>query len=580
MKIFLYFILGASFILIPSSSFASDMPSRLKGRILLQVESKGEAWYVNPDNKKRHYLGRPADAFQVMRELGLGISNKDFNSFNGRAPSRLSGKILIKVEDSGKAYYVNPVDLKMHYLSRPSDAFKIMRELGLGISNKDLGGIEKVVTTEEKPSEAIREDKNLGDKVKSVSRHVGVDYVWYVQNQYTKKEYVPVLAEYMKDLDVKFLRVDIFWEFVEPSNGNYDWSNTDAIVNTLPPDTDLLFTIYSSAGWAVKGLTDANGKRKTTSALPANMQDYNEFVTKLSERYKGKVKYYQIENEVYGAPNNYWNGTKEGYFNLFKTGVLAIKKADPSAKILVSSVALANFDVNDKALSTDVTARRAQDFMNYIFKNGCSYFDVADLHLYYTLDSIPDRLDWFKNSMLASNNCSKPIWVTETGGLDPRAYAKNNNDSSLQAEDLVKRFVLIFANGAERAYWLHVHNTRDDASDVVWGPMRLAEDAYVKKKKPGYYSFQILIDKIGEFTSVTKIKDGYKFTVDGKPVLVLWSDNNKNIDVSSEIKSPKVRITHIVKKVTSGYQPIYLPDEIKPSNNVLISKEPVFVELE
>jgi len=119
-------------------SNAAGLATSLKGKILLQVESNGEAWYVNPENEKRYYLGRPADAFQVMRNLGLGISNKDFSSFNGYAPSRLSGKILIKVEDNGKAYYVNPANLKMHYLGRPADAFKIMRELGLGISNGNL----------------------------------------------------------------------------------------------------------------------------------------------------------------------------------------------------------------------------------------------------------------------------------------------------------------------------------------------------------------------------------------------------------------------------------------------------------
>lgn len=440
----------------------------------------------------------------------------------------------------------------------------------------------KIFTEALPPEENKKSDEIVPEDKKPVDNginHVGVDYVWYGQNQYTKKENVPVLAEYMKDLDVKFLRVDIFWEFVEPSNGKYDWSNTDTIVNALSSDTDLLFTIYSSADWAVKGLTDANGKRKTTSAPPENIQDYYDFVFDMSNRYKGKVKYYQIENEVYGAPNNFWNGTKEEYFSLFKKGVSAIKKADPNAKILVSSVALADFDVNDKSLpANNVIARNAQDFMNYIFKNGCSYFDIADLHLYYTLDSIPDRLYWFKNSMLASNNCSKPIWVTETGGLDPRAYAKNNNDSSLQAEDLVKRFVLIFANGAERAYWLHVHNTKDDVKDVVWGPMRLAEDAYVKQKKPGYYSLEILIDKIGKFSSVSKIKDGYKFIVNGKPVLVMWSDNEKNINISSEVKSSEVRISHIVKKVTSEYKPIYIPDKIGRSDSVLISSDPIFIE--
>jgi len=144
-------ILVAILLLIPyNSSLASDISVRLKGRILLQVESNGEAWYVNPDNFQRYFLGRPADAFQIMRELGLGISNKDFNSFNGVAPSKLSGKILLKVEDSGKAFYINPVDLIMYYLGRPADAFQIMRKLGLGITNNDLGKIlkyEQISTT-------------------------------------------------------------------------------------------------------------------------------------------------------------------------------------------------------------------------------------------------------------------------------------------------------------------------------------------------------------------------------------------------------------------------------------------------
>ncbi len=115
-----------------------NLSNKLSGRIILQVEANGEAWYLNPENNKRYFLGRPEDAFNVMRELGLGISNKDFETLNGVAPRRLSGKILLKVEDSGEAYYVNPIDLKMHFLGRPSDAFEVMRNLGLGISNSDI----------------------------------------------------------------------------------------------------------------------------------------------------------------------------------------------------------------------------------------------------------------------------------------------------------------------------------------------------------------------------------------------------------------------------------------------------------
>lgn len=50
-----------------------------KGKIFLQIESKGQAWYVSPADTKRYFLGRPNDAFEIMRKLGVGISNADFD---------------------------------------------------------------------------------------------------------------------------------------------------------------------------------------------------------------------------------------------------------------------------------------------------------------------------------------------------------------------------------------------------------------------------------------------------------------------------------------------------------------------
>ncbi len=142
---------GQAFKVSGASSSSSDNPastsgsllSRLKGRILLQVEGKGQAWYVSPVDGKRYYLGRPADAFNVMRQLGLGISNVDFNSLdnNPSAWKRLAGRILLKTEDKGKAYYFDPVNLQLYYLGRPADAFDVMRSRGLGIKDSDLNQI-------------------------------------------------------------------------------------------------------------------------------------------------------------------------------------------------------------------------------------------------------------------------------------------------------------------------------------------------------------------------------------------------------------------------------------------------------
>lgn len=132
-------------------ALSESLSSRLKGRILLQAESHGEAWYINPDTEKRIYLGRPADAFNIMRELGLGITNNNLDKIakEGEADKdinlakKLSGKILLQVEKNGEAWYVNPQDYKRYFLGRPLDAFNLMRRLGLGISNENLKKIEE-----------------------------------------------------------------------------------------------------------------------------------------------------------------------------------------------------------------------------------------------------------------------------------------------------------------------------------------------------------------------------------------------------------------------------------------------------
>jgi len=124
-------------LLIPISSFAAHYAGARSGYILLQVEKNGEAWYVFPTDGNRYYLGRPADAFAIMKKLALGAKH-DFIANTTIFPDKLSGLILLDVERNGEAYYIYPKDKKKYYLGRPADAFRIMGSLGQGISNAGL----------------------------------------------------------------------------------------------------------------------------------------------------------------------------------------------------------------------------------------------------------------------------------------------------------------------------------------------------------------------------------------------------------------------------------------------------------
>lgn len=218
-KLITILIIAAVTIIFRPSQAEENLAEKLAGRLLLQVEAHGEAWYVNPADQKRYFLDRPSDAFDLMRNLSVGITNNDLvkipigiiekeaklptrlaeangeaqvgslasdrdndgladnlenalgtdpenpdsdndgygdkteieNNYNPLGNGKLNidsnfasqhlGKIFLQVEKDGQAWYLNPTDQKRYFLGRPSDAFAIMRNLSLGITNQNLDNI-------------------------------------------------------------------------------------------------------------------------------------------------------------------------------------------------------------------------------------------------------------------------------------------------------------------------------------------------------------------------------------------------------------------------------------------------------
>ncbi len=199
-KYFLFSVLGVLGITLSAS--AATTAQRMGGYILLQVESKGEAWYVDPVTFTRSYLKDGGVAYGALRQFGLGIKTADLNKIpvgvearfsdtdtdgdglsdkleeglktdstkadsdsdgvsdgkevlqNNTNPlgqgslaydagliSRLKGRILLQIESRGEAWYLNPKDGKRYYMKDGDAAYQIMRFLSLGITNDNLSTI-------------------------------------------------------------------------------------------------------------------------------------------------------------------------------------------------------------------------------------------------------------------------------------------------------------------------------------------------------------------------------------------------------------------------------------------------------
>lgn len=121
-----------------------NLAKRLSGKLLLQVEDKGNIWYVDTIENKRYHIAL-GGALSLFRKLSLGIKDADLmeippaginDTGNMSLRNRLKGKLLLQVEQKGAIWYVDEKGFR-HETTR-HNLLEIFRKLAIGIKNDDL----------------------------------------------------------------------------------------------------------------------------------------------------------------------------------------------------------------------------------------------------------------------------------------------------------------------------------------------------------------------------------------------------------------------------------------------------------
>jgi hypothetical protein len=200
-------------------------------------------------------------------------------------------------------------------------------------------------------------------------------------------------------LGASLIRAYVYWAQVEPEPGRYEWETVDALLAQLDGDEEVWLTVCSSSQWATREATDF------LPPSPAKDLDaYAEFVRRLVGHCRGRIRYWQCDNE----PSNtglLWAGTAPEYVTQLRAMHTAVRAADPAARVVLGGC---GYDV----LSGEAPARR---FFDHVVDAGRDAFDLFDLHLYGAPERIGEYVDYAR-TLMTSHGYQKPIVAGEHGG--------------------------------------------------------------------------------------------------------------------------------------------------------------------
>lgn len=228
------------------------------------------------------------------------------------------------------------------------------------------------------------------------------------------------------------------WVELEPNRGRWEFAKLDGYLSLAQQHgTEVLLTLGMSPRWAAAAPKVYNNDQPRPGAPPASMDDWRTYVRTVAERYKGRIRAYEIWNE----PNlgDFWSGSMDEMLALTKEASQIIHSVDPNA-LVVSPSATAEYGI--------------PWFAEFLKKGGGQYVDVIGFHFYVDPQTRPveDMIPVIKRVlqvMSENGQANKPLWNTETGWMAPAKF----DSEELAAGFLARAYILSWAAGVQRFYW-------------------------------------------------------------------------------------------------------------------------------
>lgn len=227
----------------------------------------------------------------------------------------------------------------------------------------------------------------------------------------------------------------VAWSDLNPSQGTYTWANLDALVNdSLSHGVELVYTFGYVPAWASSNPGGSCDGNSNGGCYAPNMQAWKDFVTQITTRYKGKIKYWELWNEPNAS--NFWKGTPAELVAMAKEAYTIIKNS------------------GGIVLTPAPQGSGSPAWMDaYLGAGGGAYADIVTFHGY--LHDAPEALIPLVDNMRGVQGkyglSALPLWDTEHSWGDTTWPMGADQDQ--QSAWLARYLALSYTKEIQRSFW-------------------------------------------------------------------------------------------------------------------------------
>lgn len=280
---------------------------------------------------------------------------------------------------------------------------------------------------------------------------INQDFVW------TDPAKVSALVAYLRNTGVRWVRLPLRWNMVQPQPGPFDWSRTDPVVHALHRNgIRMLGLLVSVPAWA-NGTTPGKTEGWYDAYPPLSLDDWAEYARAVGERYGDTIRHWEIWNEQNGVDFFRPMPDVHQYVPLLQRAYSTLKAVHPDCVVLMGGLQM------NGILANPWSPVRVENYLQQMYDAGArGFYDAVNIHPYIVETDPAERIVEMVHGTIAvmtrNGETDLPIWITEVGvpaRVDPSGelQARNLEETLVQLHDLPQ---------VEKVFWFCLQDYEHD----------------------------------------------------------------------------------------------------------------------